>query len=86
MFSSWQVLLPCALIRYLTEAVTGGLFSFVAWRWGWTMTALVWCADFRPHCWQLAVIDWDTTLLPAVSLLPLLWAGLIATLTVESGR
>jgi leader peptidase (prepilin peptidase) / N-methyltransferase len=37
-------------LRYpLVEAVTGGLFFFCAWHWGWTMTALV---DFLPRCWR----------------------------------
>ena len=64
-------------IRYpLVEAVTGGLFFFCAWRWGWTMTTLVWCG-FSAALLALAVIDWDTTLLPDDMTLPLLWAGLI---------
>ena len=65
-------------VRYpLVEAVTGGLFFFCAWRWGWTMTALAWCG-FSAVLLALAVIDWDTTLLPDDMTLPLLWAGLIA--------
>ena len=65
-------------IRYpLIEAATGGLFFFCAWQWGWTMTALVWCG-FSAALLALAVIDWDTTLLPDDITLPLLWAGLIA--------
>ena len=64
--------------RYpLVEAFTGCLFFFCAWRWGWTMTALVWCG-FSAALLALAVIDWDTTLLPDDITLPLLWAGLIA--------
>lgn len=65
-------------VRYpLVEAVTGGLFFFCAWRWGWTLTALAWCG-FSAVLLALAVIDWDTTLLPDDMTLPLLWAGLIA--------
>ena len=65
-------------MRYpLVEAVTGALFFFCAWRWGWTMTALAWCG-FSAALLALAVIDWDTTLLPDDMTLPLLWAGLIA--------
>lgn len=65
-------------LRYpLVEAVTGALFYFCAWRWGWTMTALAWCG-FSAVLLALAVIDWDTTLLPDDMTLPLLWAGLIA--------
>ena len=65
-------------IRYpLVEVVTGALFFFCAWRWGWSMTALAWCG-FSAALLALAVIDWDTTLLPDDMTLPLLWAGLIA--------
>ena len=65
-------------MRYpLVEAVTGALFFFCAWRWGWTMTALAWCG-FSAALLALAVIDCDTTLLPDDMTLPLLWAGLIA--------
>ena len=65
-------------IRYpLVEALTGGLFFFCAWRWGPTMTALVWCG-FSAMLLGLAMIDWDTTLLPDDMTLPLMWAGLVA--------
>ncbi len=65
-------------VRYpLVEAVAGALFFFCAWRWGLSMTALAWCG-FSAALLALAVIDWDTTLLPDDITLPLLWAGLIA--------
>ncbi|MBH2009691.1 MAG: prepilin peptidase, partial [Xanthomonadaceae bacterium] len=65
-------------VRYpLVEAVTGSLFFFCAWRWGWTPTTLVWCG-FSAVLLALAMIDWDTTLLPDDMTLPLLWTGLIA--------
>ena len=65
-------------LRYpLVEAATGALFYFCAWRWGWTMTALAWCG-FSAVLLALAVIDWDTTLLPDDMTLPLMWAGLVA--------
>ncbi|MBT9475590.1 A24 family peptidase [Polaromonas sp.] len=65
-------------VRYpLVEVVTGGLFFFCAWRWGATPTALIWCG-FSAALLALAVIDWDTTLLPDDITLPLLWGGLIA--------
>ncbi len=65
-------------LRYpVVELVSGALFFFCAWRWGWTMTALVWCV-FSAALLALALIDWDTTLLPDDITLPLLWAGLIA--------
>ncbi len=64
-------------LRYpAVELATGLLFSFCAWRWGGTLTALVWCG-FSAALLVLAVIDWDTTLLPDDITLPLLWAGLI---------
>lgn len=65
-------------LRYpLVEAVTGALFFFCVWRWGWSVTALVW-SGFSAALLALALIDWDTTLLPDDITLPLLWAGLIA--------
>lgn len=65
-------------LRYpLVELVTGVLFFFCAWRWGATLTALAWCG-FSAVIVALALIDWDTTLLPDDMTLPLLWAGLIA--------
>lgn len=64
-------------VRYpVVEAVTGALFFFCVWRWGWSLTALGWCG-FSAALLALAVIDWDTTLLPDDVTLPLLWAGLI---------
>ena len=64
-------------LRYpAVEIVTGLLFSFCVWRWGGTVTALVWCG-FSAALLTLALIDWDTTLLPDDITLPLLWAGLV---------
>ena len=65
-------------VRYpLVEAVVGGLFFFCVWRWGLSATALVWCG-FSAALVALAMIDWDTTLLPDDITLPLLWAGLVS--------
>lgn len=65
--------------RYpLVELVTGALFFVCAWRWGATGTALSWCA-FSAALLTLALIDWDTTLLPDDITLPLLWLGLVAS-------
>jgi leader peptidase (prepilin peptidase) / N-methyltransferase len=65
-------------LRYpAVEAVTGALFFYCVWRWGWSLTALTWCA-FSAALLALALIDWDTTLLPDDITLPLLWGGLIA--------
>lgn len=64
-------------IRYpVVELVTGLLFAFCAWRWGASVTALAWCG-FSAALLVLALIDWDTTLLPDDITLPLTWAGLI---------
>lgn len=64
--------------RYpVVEAVTGGLFFYCAWMYGVGPTGLVWCV-FSAVLLALALIDWDTTLLPDDLTLPLLWLGLIA--------
>ena len=63
--------------RYpLVELATGMLFFYCGWRWGATPSGLVWCG-FAAAVVTLAMIDWDTTLLPDDITLPLLWAGLI---------
>ena len=65
-------------LRYpAVELVTGLLFAFCGWRWGVSLTGLAWCG-FSAVLLALALIDWDTTLLPDDMTLPLLWAGLIA--------
>ncbi len=65
--------------RYpLIEVLTGLLFGLIAWRFGPTPMALLWCA-FAAVLVALAGIDWDTTLLPDNMTLPLLWAGLVAS-------
>jgi leader peptidase (prepilin peptidase)/N-methyltransferase len=60
----------------LVELVTAGLFYFCVSRWGGSLTALVWCG-FSAALVTLAMIDWDTTLLPDDITLPLVWGGLI---------
>ena len=60
------------------EIATGALFFFCLWHWGLTATGLAWCG-FAAALLSLALIDWDTTLLPDDITLPLLWAGLIAS-------
>ena len=65
--------------RYpLVELATGALFFFCIHRWGATPTGLAWCG-FSAALVALAFIDWDTTLLPDDITLPLLWAGLLAS-------
>ena len=64
-------------LRYpLVELATAGLFAFAVWRWGATPAGAAWCG-FSAAIVALALIDWDTTLLPDDITLPLLWAGLI---------
>ena len=64
--------------RYpLIELLTAGAFVAVGWRFGPTLQALIWCAVVATLI-ALAMIDWDTTVLPDALTLPLLWAGLVA--------
>src|SRR4051812_24500195 len=66
-------------MRYpVVELATGVLFAFAAWQWGWTPEGAAWCG-FSAAILALALIDWDTTLLPDDITLPLLWGGLIAS-------
>jgi len=61
----------------LIELASAALFGLCALRWGWTPAATAWCV-FAASLLVLAMIDWETTLLPDVIVLPLLWLGLIA--------
>ena len=68
--------------RYpLVELATALLFAWCAWqapgRGPWV--PLAWCG-FSAALLTLALIDWDTTLLPDDITLPLLWAGLLAAI------
>jgi leader peptidase (prepilin peptidase)/N-methyltransferase len=69
---------PIGLRYPLVELVTGVLFFGCFWRWGATPAAVAWCG-FSAALLALALIDWDTTLLPDDITLPLLWAGLVAS-------
>lgn len=65
-------------LRYpAIELVNGALFAWCGWHWGASPAALLWCG-FSATLLVLAMIDWDTTLLPDSITMPLLWAGLIA--------
>ena len=68
---------PIGLRYPLVEIACSALFFVCAWRWGVTPTGGVWCV-FSATLLVLALIDWDTTLLPDDLTLPLLWLGLIA--------
>ncbi|MEN9544691.1 MAG: hypothetical protein RLZZ598_1524 [Pseudomonadota bacterium] len=71
--------------RYpLVELATALLFAALAWRFPGSATLLVWCG-FVATLLALALIDWDTTLLPDSLTLPLIWAGLIAAALGWSG-
>ncbi|MDO9072627.1 MAG: A24 family peptidase [Rubrivivax sp.] len=65
-------------VRYpLVELGTALLFGVLAWRLGPQPSTLLWCA-VGAVLLTLALIDWDTTVLPDALTLPLLWAGLLA--------
>lgn len=65
-------------LRYPTvELATGALFFWCFTQWGLSPATYAWCG-FSATVLALALIDWDTTLLPDDMTLPLLWAGLIA--------
>ncbi len=59
------------------ELLTGGLFVFCAMRFGLGYAGAAWCI-FSAMLLALALIDWDTTLLPDDLTLPLLWLGLLS--------
>ena len=64
-------------LRYpMVELGTALLFAFCGWRWGLGAAAMAWCA-WMAGMLSLALIDWDSTLLPDFIVLPLLWLGLI---------
>ena len=65
-------------MRYpLVELAVAGLFFYCTWTFGANARGLTWCA-FSATLLTLALIDWDTTLLPDDLTLPLLWLGLVA--------
>lgn len=68
---------PISLRYPVVELTTGALFFYCAWKWGISPAAVIW-SGFSASLLAMALIDWDTTLLPDDMTLPLLWAGLIA--------
>ncbi|MDE2566255.1 MAG: prepilin peptidase, partial [Burkholderiales bacterium] len=65
-------------LRYpLVELGTAALFAAFARQGGPQPATLLWCA-VAAVLLALALIDWDTTVLPDALTLPLLWAGLLA--------
>jgi leader peptidase (prepilin peptidase)/N-methyltransferase len=72
-------------LRYpVVELVTGLLFAWCVWHMPGQWAALAWCG-FSAALLTLALIDWDTTLLPDDLTLPLLWAGLLAAILGFTG-
>ena len=66
--------------RYpFVEIATAVLFALAGWRFGAQPVVVLWCG-FCAALVALSGIDWDTTLLPDNMTLPLLWAGLVASL------
>lgn len=72
-------------VRYpLVELSAGLLCAWSTYQFGLTLTGLAW-AGFCLALLSLALIDWDTTLLPDDITLPLLWAGLISSASGWTG-
>ena len=67
---------PISLRYPMVELSSALLFGFCGWHWGISMAALAWCV-LSAALLSLALIDWDTTLLPDAIVLPVLWLGLI---------
>jgi leader peptidase (prepilin peptidase)/N-methyltransferase len=67
---------PISMRYPLVELGTAMLFAGLAWRAGPQPSAALWCAAGAVLL-ALALIDWDTTVLPDALTLPLLWAGLV---------
>ena len=68
---------PIGLRYPLVELGTAALFAAFAHHMGPQPAALLWCA-VAATLLALALIDWDTTVLPDALTLPLMWAGLCA--------
>ena len=65
-------------LRYpLVELGTAALFAAFAFHMGPQPATLLWCG-VAATLLALALIDWDTTVLPDALTLPLMWAGLCA--------
>jgi len=75
---------PIGLRYPIVELLTGLLFAWCVWRMPGQYAALAWCA-FAAALLALALIDWDTTLLPDDITLPLLWGGLLASIAGFTG-
>ena len=68
---------PIGLRYPLVELSTALLFGALGWTMGPQPLVLLWCAAMAALL-ALSLIDWDTTVLPDVLTLPLLWGGIVA--------
>ena len=75
---------PISMRYPMVELLVGILFAICVWKWGFTAKGIAWCG-FSAAIVALAMIDWDTTLLPDNLTLPLLWAGLILAASGVTG-
>ncbi|SEA92996.1 A24 family peptidase [Variovorax sp. YR216] len=75
---------PISLRYPVVELVTAALFAWSVWHMPGQFGSLAWCG-FAAALLALALIDWDTTLLPDDITLPLLWAGLLASMAGFTG-
>lgn len=71
--------------RYpLVELAVALAWALCAMRWGGSWQALAWAACISTLL-ALALMDWDTLLLPDILTLPLLWMGLVCAALGLSG-
>ena len=63
--------------RNVLAFACAALFLACFWRFGLSLTFAAWCV-FVSVMVVLAVMDWETTILPDALTLPLLWCGLLA--------
>ena len=67
---------PIGLRYPVVELASAALFAWCGAQWGLGLAAAAWAA-FCAGLLCLALIDWDSTLLPDAIVLPLLWLGLL---------
>jgi leader peptidase (prepilin peptidase)/N-methyltransferase len=70
--------------RMLLALACSALFLACFWRFGLSLTFVAWCV-FVSGMVALAVMDWETTILPDDLTLPLLWCGLLAATSGLTG-
>lgn len=75
---------PAYRRRNFLSLACAALFLACFWRFGMSLTLVAWCV-FASVMVALAVMDWETTILPDVLTLPLLWCGLLASSAGVSG-